>query len=163
MGEVFLKDYQITAEYTVIMGTAPQLQTTVQGTMSDGSTVQGSVVWSEVTKEMYSTPGEYLLDGMLKIGKEEIPVHANLHVRPIVAGVKNYSRATTAGIVPALPKTVQALLPDGSSYGAYPVTWDAVTAEDFEKVGTIVTVQGTAVVEDDVKTVSYTHLTLPTN
>lgn len=151
MGEVFLKDYQITAEYTVIMGTAPQLQTTVQGTMSDGSTVQGSVVWSEVTKEMYSTPGEYLLDGMLKIGKEEIPVHANLHVRPIVAGVKNYSRATTAGIVPALPKTVQALLPDGSSYGAYPVTWDAVTAEDFGKVGTIVTVQGTAVVEDDVK------------
>lgn len=146
----FLVDYSVTPEYTVVMGTKPNLQTTVAGTLSDGSKVQGTIEWENVTEELYSTPGEYVIKGVLKAGTEEIAVSANLYVKPIIVAMKNYSRATTAGMVPALPETVAAVLPNGNIYGAYPVTWDTVTAEELQEVGKIVQIKGTAVVEDGI-------------
>lgn len=59
-GEVFLKDYKIESEYTVTMGTKPQLQTAVTGIMSDDSTQKGTITWN-LTAEMYNTPGEKVL------------------------------------------------------------------------------------------------------
>lgn len=149
-GEVFLKDYSVKSEYTVVMGTKPELQSAVQGTMSDGSTVTCKIEWSNITEEMYNTPGEYMIPGILKAAGEEIAVTANLHVKPIIVAMENYSRATTSGIVPKLPETVAAILPDGRSYSAYPVTWDAVTAEDVAETGKILTVNGTATIEEGV-------------
>ena len=147
-GEVFLKDYDLTTEYTVVMGEMPQLQTAVNGKMSDGSAIQGTVTWEEITEEVYNTPGSHAIEGMLKISTEEIPVIAYVQVKPIIVAVKNYSRATMAGMVPMLPETTTGFLPDGRTYGAYPVTWEALTAEQLQKVGDIATVNGTAAVED---------------
>jgi beta-galactosidase len=149
-GQPFLKDYQVTTDYTVVMGTAPQLQNTVTGTLTDGTAITGTITWDEVTKEIYEYPGEYTINGTLKAGDEEISLTASLHVKPIITGVENYSRATTAGYVPKLPDTVSGILPDGTTYGAYPVTWDSLTANDLKTVGTIVTVNGKATVEDGV-------------
>ena len=82
-GEVFLKDYTIKPEYTVMMGTKPKLETTVTGTMSDGSKQEGTIDW-KLTEDVYNHPGEYVLDGTMKFGKEEVAVSANLHVKPII-------------------------------------------------------------------------------
>lgn len=148
-GEVFLKDYDLTTGYTIVMGEKmPQLQTTVNGNMSDGTVVQGTVKWEDVTEEMCNTPGSHAVEGVLKIGAEEIQVTAYVQVKPLIVAAKNYSRATMAGIVPVLPGTVAGLLPDGRTYGVYPVTWEALTAGQLQNVGDIVTVNGTATVED---------------
>lgn len=140
-GEVFLKDYTIKSEYTVTMGTKPQLQTTVNGIMSDDSTQEGTITWN-LTDEMYNTPGEYVLNGTLKVGNEEVAVSANLHVKPIIVAVQNYTRATVKNLVPTLPSTVAGILPDGTAYGAYAVTWESIKATDLANVGDVVTVNG---------------------
>ena len=114
-GEVFLKDYTIKPEYTVMMGTKPELETTVTGTMSDGSKQEGTIDW-KLTEDVYNHPGEYVLDGTMKFGKEEVAVSANLHVKPIIVAVQNYTRATVKGLVPTLPSTLAGILPDGTSY-----------------------------------------------
>ena len=145
-GEVFLKDYTIKPEYTVMMGTKPELETTVTGTMSDGSKQEGTIAW-KLTEDMYNHPGEYVLDGTMKFGKEEVAVSANLHVKPIIVAVQNYTRATVKGLVPTLPSTLAGILPDGTSYGAYPVTWDSIKESDLENVGDIVKVKGKVDVE----------------
>lgn len=145
-GEVFLKDYTIKPEYTVMMGTKPELETTVTGTMSDGSKQEGTIDW-KLTEDVYNHPGEYVLDGTMKFGKEEVAVSANLHVKPIIVAVQNYTRATVKGLVPTLPSTLAGILPDGTSYGAYPVTWDSIKESDLEKVGDIVKVKGKVNVE----------------
>ena len=145
-GEVFLKDYTIKPEYTVMMGTKPKLETTVTGTMSDGSKQEGTIDW-KLTEDVYNHPGEYVLDGTMKFGKEEVAVSANLHVKPIIVAVQNYTRATVKGLVPTLPSTLAGILPDGTSYGAYPVTWDSIKESDLENVGDIVKVKGKVDVE----------------
>ena len=155
-GEVFLKDYDIKGDYTVVMGTAPVLETTVEGTLSDGTTANGTITWNNLTEEMYSNPGDYVLEGTLTIGEEEISVSANLHVKPIIKAMQNYSRATVAGLVPTLPETVAGILPDGTAYGEYPVVWDAVSADDLANVGNVVTVNGKATVEGRERTVTAT-------
>lgn len=43
--------------------------------------------------------------------------------------------------------TLAGILPDGTSYGAYPVTWDSIKESDLEKVGDIVKVKGKVDVE----------------
>lgn len=145
-GEVFLKDYTIKPEYTVMMGTKPELETTVTGTMSDGSKREGTIDW-KLTEDVYNHPGEYVLDGTMKFGKEEVAVSANLHVKPIIVAVQNYTRATVKGLVPTLPSTLAGILPDGTSYGAYPVTWDSIKESDLENVGDVVKVKGKVNVE----------------
>lgn len=145
-GEVFLKDYTIKPEYTVMMGTKPELETTVTGTMSDGSKQEGTIDW-KLTEDVYNHPGEYVLDGTMKFGKEEVAVSANLHVKPIIVAVQNYTRATVKGLVPTLPSTLAGILPDGTSYGAYPVTWDSIKESDLENVGDVVKVKGKVDVE----------------
>lgn len=123
------------------MGTKPQLQTAVTGIMSDDSTQKGTITWN-LTAEMYNTPGEKVLNGTLKVGNEEVAVSANLHVKPIIVAVQNYTRATVKNLVPTLPSTVAGILPDGTSYGAYAVTWESIKATDLAKVGDVVTVNG---------------------
>lgn len=145
-GEVFLKDYTIKPEYTVMMGTKPELETTVTGTMSDGSKQEGTIDW-KLTEDVYNHPGEYVLDGTMKFGKEEVAVSANLHVKPIIVAIQNYTRATVKGLVPTLPSTLAGILPDGTSYGAYPVTWDSIKESDLENVGDVVKVKGKVDVE----------------
>lgn len=148
-GPAYVKDYEITKEYTVTMGTAPELQTEVDVTMSDDSSAKGTIEWEEVSEDIYNSPGEYMLNGVLTVGGEKIDVEAFLHVLPVFAGFKNYSRATSAGVVPALPATVSGILENGDIYGEYPVEWDEITADDLQEVGDVITVMGTVNVSED--------------
>lgn len=148
-GPAYVKDYEITKEYTVTMGTAPELQTEVDVTMSDDSSAKGTIEWEEVSEDIYNSPGEYMLNGVLTVGEEKIDVEAFLHVLPVFAGFKNYSRATSTGVVPALPATVSGILENGDIYGEYPVEWDEITADDLQEVGDVITVMGTVSVSED--------------
>lgn len=148
-GPAYVKDYEITKEYTVTMGTAPELQTEVNVTMSDDSSAKGTIEWEEVSEDIYNSPGEYMLNGVLTVGEEKIDVEAFLHVLPVFAGFKNYSRATSAGVVPALPATVSGILENSDIYGEYPVEWDEITADDLQEVGDVITVMGTVNVSED--------------
>lgn len=155
-GEVFLKDYEIKGDYNVVMGTAPVLENSIEGTMSDGTKENGTITWKNLTEEMYNNPGDYVLEGTLTVGNEKVSISANLHVKPIIVAMQNYSRATVAGLVPTLPETVAGILPDGTAYGAYPVAWDTIRADSLAKVGDIVTVKGKATVEGKEKAVTAT-------
>ena len=148
-GPAYVKDYELTKEYTVTMGTAPELQTEVNVTMSDDSSAKGTIEWEEVSEDIYNSPGEYMLNGVLTVVEEQINVEAFLHVLPVFAGFENYSRATSTGVVPALPATVSGILENGDIYGEYPVEWEEITADDLQEVGDIITVMGTVNVSED--------------
>lgn len=149
-GPAYVRDYEITREYTVTMGTAPELQTEVEVTMSDESSAEGTIAWEEVSEEVYNSPGEYTLNGVLTVGEEKIDIEAFLHVMPVFTGFKNYSRATSPGVVPALPATVTGILENGDEYGEYPVVWDEITADDVAEVDDVITVTGIVNVSEDV-------------
>ena len=51
--------------------------------------------------------------------------------------VQNYTRATVKNLVPTLPSTVAGILPDGTAYGAYAVTWESIKATDLANVGDV--------------------------
>jgi len=149
-GEVYLKSHDLKTFYSVDMYETADFETEATATKSDGSQVLMSVEWDSVDEEIYQTPGNYSVSGVASYESEEIPVTAVLQVKPIIKAVKNISRATVSGVTPALPKTVTGLLPDGRTYGSYPVTWDNVSASDFTKVGDNVIINGSASISDDV-------------
>ena len=60
----------------------------------------------------------------------------------MIVAVQNYTRATVKNLVPTLPSTVAGILPDGTAYGAYAVTWKSIKATDLANVGDVVTVNG---------------------
>lgn len=144
----YVQDYELQTNYEVEMGTIPVLQTEVTGVMSDGTEVTGTVTWDESAQNVYDTPGDYTVEGTLYIADQAIPVAAYLHVEAKIAAVRNYSRATSEGVVPQLPTELTGLLADGRSYGSYKVTWDAVNPEDLDEVGKIARVNGTATIKD---------------
>lgn len=154
-GDAYVKDYEITKEYTVTMGTAPTLQKEADVTMSDGKKTKGTLAWEEVSEEIYNTPGDYTLNGVLKVGEEEVNVEAFLHVLPVFAGFKNYSRATSAGVVPALPETVSGILENGEIYGEYPVVWEEITKEDVKNVNDVITVIGKVEISEEISYKTY--------
>ncbi len=147
-GEVYLKGYDLQTEYTVPMGTEPQLAKTAACEMSDGTSVTGSVTWEEVPADVYNAPGEYIVAGVLTVEDVSVELEAFLEVTPVFAAFKNYARATSKEIVPALPATMPGVLINGEEYGAYPVVWDSMKASDFANVGDVITVNGKVTVSE---------------
>ena len=154
-GEAYIKDYEITKEYSVTMGNAPELQKEADVTMSDGEKTTGTLAWEDVSEDIYNTPGDYTLKGVLKVGEQNVNVEAFLHVLPVFAGFKNCSRATSSEVVPALPETVQGILENGEVYGAYPVVWEEITKEDVKNVGDVITVIGNVKISEDISYKTY--------
>lgn len=145
-----LVSYTMVKDYSVKAGTVPTLDTASTGTMADGSTVTGTIVWDEISESTYGTAGDYTITGTLTFdGLEAITVTAKLHVIPNVIDLRNVSTATTTGAAPALTSTVNGVLADGTIAGEFNVTWDAVDASEYDTVGEIVTVTGTAVIFGD--------------
>ncbi|MCD8381767.1 MAG: DUF4982 domain-containing protein [Clostridiales bacterium] len=142
-----LVSYTLVRDYSVTVGTEPELLTTATGILADGSTVSGTVVWDEISSEIYNNAGDYTITGTLSFdGLEDITVIARLHVIADVIAMRNVSAVTMAGYVPTLPSTVNGVLADGTVTGEFTVTWDSVSADDFADVGDIITVNGTATV-----------------
>ncbi|MBQ7800861.1 MAG: DUF4982 domain-containing protein [Oscillospiraceae bacterium] len=145
-----LVSYTMVRDYSVKAGTAPELDTTATGTQADGSTLTGTIVWNEVTADVYGTAGDYTITGVLTFeGYDPINVNAKLHVIPNVIAMRNIATATTAGVVPSLPNVVNGVLADGTVTGEFTVTWETVDASALANVGDIVTVNGTATVMGD--------------
>lgn len=149
-GTPFLKDYELQTEYTIDMGTEPVFQSTATCIMSDDTEMTATLTWDAVSKDIYNTPGDYRINGVLTCGTEQISVVAVLHVNPIIIAVKNVSKATMQGVIPVIPETVSGILPDGRLYGDYPVTWDEISDKDLSNVGDLVTVSGSAAISDTV-------------
>lgn len=142
-----LVSYTMVKDYTVKAGTQPAMDTSVTGTLADGSTVTGTIVWDTVSADTYNTPGDYTVSGTLTFaGYDPISVTAKLHVIANVIAMRNVSTATTAGVVPTLPSTVSGVLADGTLSGEFNVTWNSVSADALTTVGDIVTVNGAATV-----------------
>ncbi|MBQ8856520.1 MAG: DUF4982 domain-containing protein [Lachnospiraceae bacterium] len=146
-----LVSYTMVKDYSVKVGTVPTLDTSSTGTLADGSTVSGTIVWNEVTADVYGTAGDYTLTGTLTFaGMDAIQATAKLHVIPNVIDLRNVSTATMTGVAPTLPNTVNGVLADGTLAGEFNVTWnDIPAASEYDTVGEIVTVTGTAVIFGD--------------
>ena len=145
-----LVSYTMIKDYTVKAGTAPTLDTASTGTMADGSTVTGTIAWNAVSADVYGTAGDYTITGTLTFpGLEPIQVAAKLHVIPNIIDLRNVSTATMEGVAPTLPGTVRGVMADGTLAGEFAVTWNAVAASEYDVVGEIVTVTGTAVIFGD--------------
>ena len=145
-----LVSYSMVKDYTVKAGTMPTLDTASTGTMADGSTVTGTIAWDAVSESVYGTAGDYTITGTLTFPNlEPIQVAAKLHVIPNIIDLRNVSTATMEGVAPALPGTVKGVMADGTLAGEFSVSWNAVDVSEFDTVGEIVTVTGTAVIFGD--------------
>ena len=142
-----LTSYRMVKDYSVKAGTVPELDTEAEGILADGSTVKGTIAWKTIAADIYGTAGDYTITGTLKFaGFDTIEVTARLHVIANVIAMRNISTATTVGVVPTLPSTVNGVLADGTVTGEFKVVWDSVNADDLDTVGEIVTVNGLATV-----------------
>ncbi len=153
-----LVSYEMVRDYTVMAGTAPELETAIIGNLADGSTVEGVIVWNEVSEELYSTAGDHTIFGVASFeGYDDVKVTARLHVIPNVVALRNVAAATMAGQLPVLPATVSGVLANGTLAGEFTVEWDEVDVSEFDTVGEVVTITGTAkVFAEDTRTVTCT-------
>lgn len=142
-----LVSYTMVKDYTIKEGTVPTLDIASTGIMADGTTVSGAIDWEEVPEEVYNTAGDYTIKGTLSFEDQELMnVTARLHVIGNIIALRNISTVTTEGVAPILASTVAGVLPDGTLSGEFDVVWDTIEADEFDIVGEIVTVTGTAVI-----------------
>lgn len=81
--EVILTGYSYYDEYTVYQGTEPELDTTAVGYLSNETTINGSVVWDNIPKSVYSADGDHTVNGVLTVNSENFDVSCTLHVLKI--------------------------------------------------------------------------------
>lgn len=141
-----LISYTMVRDYSVKQGTKPQLQTEATGTLADGTSINGTIVWDNISDEVYQTAGDYSVTGTLTFeGYDPIAVNARLHVIADVVAVRNIAAVTAKDTLPSLPDTVSGVLADGTLSGEFKVTWNAdLTADSFDEVDKVVVVEGTA-------------------
>lgn len=142
-----LSSYALVRDYSVMAGIQPQLLTSATGTLANNQTVNGTIDWETIGSAIYNNPGDYTVSGKLTFaGYGEFAVTCRVHVIADVVAMRNISTATMKNTVPTLPTTVRGVLADGTLSGEFQVTWESVPATQFQSVGTIVTVNGTATV-----------------
>lgn len=142
-----LTSYSLVRDYSVMAGIQPQLLTSATGTLANNQTVNGTIDWETIGSAIYNNPGDYTVSGKLTFaGYGEFAVTCRVHVIADVVAMRNISTAAMKNTVPTLPTTVRGVLADGTLSGEFQVTWESVPATQFQSVGTIVTVNGTATV-----------------
>ena len=142
-----LVSYEMIRDYSVMAGTAPELDTAITGFLADGTEIEGTITWRTVSEDLYNVAGDYTITGTASFaGYEDVRVSARLHVIPNVVALRNVSAATMEGFAPTLPATVSGVLADGTLSSEFVVTWNEVDAAEFDVIGETVTVTGTAVV-----------------
>jgi len=146
-GDIYLKDFRMTSEYTVYAGESPVFDTEIRGIMSDGTRGFGTITWDETDVSIFNKPGICWVGGTASICGQTARVLARVSVEARIAAMKNYAGVTVVGVVPALPEKVSGILADGSLYGSYSVDWDEVTESQFAKTDEIIPIKGTAAVD----------------
>ena len=144
-----LTSYTLVRDYSVMAGNQPQLLTEATGTLANNQTVDGTIAWDSIG-ENYKTPGDYTISGELDFGTYgKFDVTCRVHVIADVVAMRNISTAAMENTLPTLPTMVRGVLADGTLAGEFQVTWASVSATQFQTVGAIVTVIGTATVLGD--------------
>ena len=142
-----LTSYTLVRDYSVMAGNQPVLQTSATGTLANNQTVDGTIEWETVGSDIYNKSGDYTVSGTLDFGTYgTFDVTCRVHVIANVVAMRNISTAAMEDTVPTLPTTVRGVLADGTLAGEFQVTWASVSATQFQTVGEIVTVKGTATV-----------------
>ena len=142
-----LVSYTMVRDYSIKAGTVPELLTSATVTLGSGETIEGTIVWEDISSDIYSTAGDYTITGTLYIdGYDAITVTATLHVIDDIVALRNVSTVTAEGVLPTLPTTVNGILADGTISGEFVVEWEEITEDQFEEADEIVTVSGTATI-----------------
>ena len=122
-------------------GVMPTLPSNVTAVTSDGALISVPVTWETLTADMIATDGEVKLRGVNnstgKMTTCTIYVRSDMD-KATITSVEPVEVTTTQGIVPTLPKTVEA----GYNNGAFDnqtvkVTWPAITAAELANVGDV--------------------------
>ena len=139
-----LASYTMVRDYTMKVGSIPQLNNTATGTLANGTQISGSIAW-QLGDTPYNTAGDYVISGTLTFeGYDSIPVTARLHVIDQIVALENQAVATAKGKQPVLPALVSGINAKGEPAGQFAVDWTIPEASRFGTVGEIVIVQGTA-------------------
>lgn len=133
--------YSYPRNYYVQVGTQPRLPDKIDAIFTDGSQDAVEVTWNQVPKEQYSKAGFFTVLGKTKHGHQ---VSANVTMLNRVGAVLNYSATTPVGIVPTIPATRPAVLPDGTILDVqFDVAWQKPNGKVYSKAGTV-TIEGKA-------------------
>ena len=109
-------------------------------------------------EELYGTAGDHTITGVASFeGYADVKVSARLHVIPNVVALRNVAAATMEGQTPVLPGFVSGVLANGTLAGEFAVEWEIPDASEFDVVGELVTITGTAkVFAEETRTVTCT-------
>ncbi|TMR35480.1 hypothetical protein ETD85_13750 [Nonomuraea zeae] len=122
-----------------LAGTLPKLPATVETRYADGTRGAAAVTWQQVTADQVATGGTSFTVAGLAEGVRT-PAQATVYVRTTAAvtitSIAEEPVTTRAGVAPSLPGTVVATYNDGSKDSAVPVTWDAVSPDQYARPGT---------------------------
>lgn len=146
-----IPEYDYKQDYSVKVNQKVTLDTAITRTI-DGQVSNGTITWDETNIDEYiKNAGNYSIIGTARFDDGTITVTANLHVIDNVIAMQNISTATTVGAIPTLPKTVKGVLADGSisTTTEFPVVWEKMQTNQFDAIGDIVTVKGTATIIND--------------
>lgn len=141
-----IASYRMSKHCYVPAGTdSISLPATVTATYADGSTAELPVNWDTYDVSKLNTPGEFIVNGRISDGTENIDVFLTIHVYDEIAGAENYSAVTQPGSVPVLPGTAMTYYADGTAFEEFAVHWNmaGITSASFANEGDVVTVNGT--------------------
>lgn len=147
-----IPQYNYKRDYSVKINQSITLDTTISRTIGN-QVSQGTITWDQTKLAEYiQTAGNYRLLGTATFDDgTTMSVNAYLHVIDDVVAMRNISTVTSVGTIPTLPTTVKGILQDGSmsEVTEFPVKWESMESSQFNKVGDIVLIKGTATVIND--------------
>ncbi|NMF02403.1 DUF5011 domain-containing protein [Bifidobacterium boum] len=122
------------------VGVTPQLPTSYEGTLSNGTPVWPSIVWDSVTADQVKKAGTFKVKGTASwswygsMSVEESTVEAKVTVAELKS-IDPVNVSTWVGVLPELPESVNVHLSNSSKVPVN-VHWNAVTADQVKKAGT---------------------------
>ena len=146
--DAFIADVTPLAQITTASGTAPELPTTVEVSLSNGTAEKAPVAWASVDPSAYGARegGSFEVQGTVE-GWDE-PITASVLVEPAaLASYAPLTATTEVAISPELPATASVTWSNGEVTNEA-VTWEAIdpsalaTVGTFDTPGTIATADG---------------------
>ncbi|MDQ0231200.1 family 43 glycosylhydrolase [Metabacillus malikii] len=139
--ELVIESVEVTNIITV-RGKQPKLPATVSAQFADGTKEHVQVEWDEVTEQMLKNPGELTIHGTIE--GTAIKAIANIMITEenTITSLETVTLSTVEGELPKLPTHVLATYLDKSTEEVA-VNWEKIDREELNRVGTMLTVQGT--------------------
>ena len=122
------------------VGVTPQLPTSYEGTLSDGTSRWLSIDWAPVTADQVKKAGTFTVKGTASwydysaSDEEESTIEAKVTVAELKS-IDPVNVSTLVGVLPELPGNVNVHLSNNTKVSAN-VHWDTVTADQVKKAGT---------------------------